>query len=206
MYETLNKISYNLRTLTCGEGADPSETGLEASAEDLGTGRVVSESAGQETAPPITEAGSATPLSGLFQAGLLGPPALLSPLFSECSGWGSEPELSIKELSEAEASSTGGEDEEPGEVAAAAVGEEFCSESPRTTEAQGEWRLRRRDWGLLTPPPLATASPGGGELSDTIKGGNGTSKICTKPKAKEEIGISCVKTKCVCGRASIYTD
>lgn len=192
--------------MTCDEGADPSETGLEASEDDLGTGRVVSESVGQETAPPITVAGSATPFSGLFQAGLLGPPALLSPLFSEFSAWGSEPELSIKELSEAEASSTGGEDDDPGEVAAAAVGEKFCSESPRTTEAHGEWRLRRRDWGLLTPPPLATASAGGGELSVTIKGGNETSKICTKPKANKEIGNLWVKTKCVCVRASVYTD
>lgn len=136
---------YYIHMLTCDEAVDPSETGLEVSDNDLAMGRVVSDRAGQETAPPITEAGSTTPFNGLFQAGLLGRPALLSPLTSELSGWGSEPELSIKELSEAKACSTGGDEEEPvaTETAAAAVGEKFCSESPRTTEAHGEERLRR---------------------------------------------------------------
>lgn len=212
--ETLNKMT-TVHTLTCDGGADPSETGLEASDDDLGMGRVVSERAGQEMAPPMTEAGSTTPFTGLFQTGLLGPPALLSPLFSELSGWGSEPELSIKVFSEAVASSTGGEVEAPGgaavaeaAAAAAAVGDEFCSESPRTTEAQGEWRLRRRDWGLLTPPPLATTSAVGGEPSVTIQERmkDETKSIPNpKPKANREIGIPCVKTKCVCVKASIYT-
>lgn len=56
----------------------------EESADDLVGVLVDSDKAGQETAP-ITGPASTTPLEGLFQAGLLGRPALLSLLASELS-------------------------------------------------------------------------------------------------------------------------
>lgn len=135
--------------------------GLNGSDDDLGTARIDSERAGQETASPITETGSTTPFTGVFQACLLGRPALPSLLTSELSGWASRPELSIGDFSEAEscsgaATAIGGGDVE--ERDAAAVGEETESESPRTTEAQGETSPLRRDWGLLTPPPAVEAA------------------------------------------------
>lgn len=171
-----NSLTQNHRDqlyYTCDEAIDTSDTGLGVSDGDLVTART-SDRAGQEAVPPITEAASATPFNGLFQAGLLGRPgALPSPFTSELSTCGSEPELSITELSGGGVWSTGGDEEGTGGgAAAAAAGDEFCSESPRTMEAHGEGRLCRRECGLLTPPPLPLGSESevGGELSTTILG------------------------------------
>lgn len=152
---------------------DPSERVFdeeESANDDFGGGLVVSDNAGQESAP-MTVATSTTLSESLFQAGFFDRAALLLLAASKFSaaiklsgGEEDEAEATFEEGklsfdSDGEEVNGSGGDGDEGECWAAAE-TEADSGSPRTIWAQGEGKLFRRNWGLERPSPESPEARG----------------------------------------------